>query len=108
MIASKLKAERYASELLSKYYLSDPAQIDLRDILGSENIYYKERETNYSAGSLLRHKNYAQILVNSRIKDNGQKRFIIAHELGHWLMHPNIPVFNCDHKKFRYWNKEIV
>lgn len=107
MIASKIKAERHASELLSKYYLSDPARIDLRDILGSEGIYYKERESNYATGSLLRHKNHGQIIVNSKVKDNGQRRFIIAHELGHWLMHPNIPVFNCDHTKFKYWNKEV-
>lgn len=107
MIASRLKAERFATDFLQKYYLVDPSNLDLTDILGAEGIFFQERKTSYSQGSLIRHKNSAQILVNSDIKSNGQKRFVIAHELGHWLMHPNIPLFNCDHTKFKYWNKEI-
>jgi len=107
MIASKIKSEKSATKFLEKYYLEDPAEINLLGILGYENIFYQEREIESSLGSLIRHKKRGQILINSRVKDTNQKRFIIAHELGHWVLHENMPVFNCDHSKFKYWSKEI-
>ena len=107
MIASKLKSEKFAQTLLKKYYLDDPSNINFLDLLGSEKLHYQERSIKSSLGSLIRHKQYGQILVNSKIRDKAQKRFIIAHELGHWSMHDNMPIFNCDHSKFKYWDKKI-
>lgn len=97
----------FAEAILNKYYLSDPSQIDLKNILGSERIFYQERNISSSLGSLVRSNNVGQILVNSKIKNPFQKRFIISHELGHWLMHLDIPVFNCDTKDFKNWSHGI-
>ncbi len=107
MIANKNKAERLANEFLKKYYLKDPSRINLIDILGAERLFYQERSIKSSLGSLIRHKEYGQILINKSVTDKNQKRFIISHELGHWICHDDIPIFNCDHSKFKYWNKQI-
>lgn len=106
-IASKIKATKAALDFLDKFYLADPSEINLNDILGAERIMYQERYIKSALGNLIRHKNSGRILINSTIKSNQQKRFIISHELGHWCMHKDFSVFNCESNKFKVWSKEI-
>ena len=107
MIASNFKAEKEAQDLLEKYYLPHPSEVNLLDILGNEKLSYQERSLKSSLGNLIRQGNYGQIVVDKKVSNSHQKRFIISHELGHWFLHKDMPLFNCDKSKFKYWNKSI-
>lgn len=95
MIPSDNRAITSAKIFLEKYFISDPSELNLIDILGCENILYKEIKLHSCQGNLIRQNNYGIINVNSSINNINKKRFIISHELGHWVMHKEKLLFTC-------------
>lgn len=46
-------------------------------------------------GYLVRDKGNKLLFVNRNIRNNGKKRFVIAHELGHYFLHPEEMIQLC-------------
>lgn len=98
----------YAAELISYYGLVNPKDIDVEGIIGDLGIYVDSTEMNDAEGRMISNGNDAVISVNSNVVENGKKRFIQAHELGHYLMHKNDkPWFVCTKKDFNDWNNRV-
>ena len=78
-----------ADELLRELYIREPSEIDIERI-----AIFKGADVRYAAldgmdGCLVRRGNSAVITVRSSLAYEGQKRFVIGHELGHFFLHPN-------------------
>ncbi len=56
-------------------------------------------------GRILLDKQRAIITINSSIRDPKRRRFVLAHELGHLILHVNAQqqLFNCDVDAFLDW-----
>lgn len=73
-----------ARKLLNKYCIQSPGELLLEIIANAEHLIIEEAELNNFIGLINYSENYGLIKVHSGIKERGQKRFIIAHELGHY------------------------
>ncbi|MBN2068431.1 MAG: ImmA/IrrE family metallo-endopeptidase [Opitutales bacterium] len=84
------KAEAASIRLLDRYGVDDPGFdiLDLAYVLGVD-VEYGGIE-NADAWLLRRRDGRGVIRLNSNIQEPARKRFSIAHEIGHWIMHPNL------------------
>lgn len=84
------RGESAAASLLSKYGCESPP-VDVGAIAEGEGlqIVYHELEDSVS-GMLVRHQDLATIAINVRHHENRQ-RFTLAHELGHFQLHKDLP-----------------
>ena len=78
-----------ADELLAELHIKEPSEIDIERI-----AIFKGADVRYAAlhgmdGCLVRRGDSAVITVRSSLAYEGQKRFVIGHELGHFFLHPN-------------------
>lgn len=103
-IANRHRARTAAESILEKYYINDPCELPFKAIMGAENVYYQERKLTGCLGNMVRNQRHGSITVSSEITYEPQKRFVTAHELGHWFLHKNVPNFNCDDKKLHEWH----
>ena len=94
MRPNKLKAIAEANKALDKHYIDYPAFDDLEGILGCEGLIYQEKPLKSALGFLQRSKTMGTVIISNSVFNSHRKRFIIAHELGHWYLHEDIPVFN--------------
>jgi len=46
--------------------------------------------------------------ISSRVTNEGQKRFIMAHEFGHYEMHKGTRIFSCHKSNFGDWSGKNV
>ncbi len=74
-----------AKKLLKELYIDEPSQIDVYAIAGIEDLFIEERVLPSFEGELVYKDNIGIISIDSRIFETGQKKFTIAHELGHYF-----------------------
>lgn len=67
--------------------ITDPLQLPIEVIINSKNIIIKEEEIDGADGRILMKENSGIITLNSSIDYLQKKRFILAHELGHFELH---------------------
>lgn len=77
-----------ATHILSKLMIEEPDEIDL-DLIALEcgNLRILHDGLTTCDGRLISGSNEGVIRVNASIIDEGRIRFIIAHELGHFVLH---------------------
>lgn len=73
-----------ARKLLNKFCIQSPTELQLEKIANAEHLIIEEAELNNFIGLINYSDNAGLIKIHSGIKERGQKRFIIAHELGHY------------------------
>lgn len=78
-----------AREILKALEIEEPDEIDPAAIAFQYDAAVQEEPLDGMDGNIVRDGNKAVITVNSRIAYPGQKRFVIAHELGHFFLHPH-------------------
>jgi len=100
ILTSEIRPIRFAQDTLNKYHISDPSLIDVKDIIYCENIFVKEILMESCQGNLTRQGKFGIININSKIKNKNKKRFVLAHELGHWIMHKDQMTFACTELDF--------
>lgn len=79
-----------ARELIAKLRIEEPSEIDIVLIAAHEGAPVQEKELDGSDGRMVRADGMAMITVRQSIQFPGQKRFVVAHELGHVLLHPHV------------------
>jgi hypothetical protein len=95
-----------ATELLSELQIIAPDEIDIERI-----ALFKDVEVRYEAlermdGRIFREGKAAIITVSSTLKFEGQKRFVIAHELGHFFLHPQTrQIETVDREQLANWSE---
>lgn len=84
------KAITAVKKIYDECGITDPLQLSIEDVINSKNIVIKEEEIDGADGRILMNENSGVITINSKIDFPPKKRFILAHELGHFELHRNI------------------
>lgn len=88
-------AEAEARKLLKTLNAKNPDRIrDIESIANAIGLIVEETETENSDGYSLRNEYSGLIKVSKYSKQSGQRRFTIAHEIGHFLLDKE-PVHIC-------------
>jgi Zn-dependent peptidase ImmA (M78 family) len=85
-----IKAIAAVKKVYDECGVTDPLQLPIEVIIGSKNILIKEEEIDGADGRILMTGNSGVITLNSKIDFAPKKRFILAHELGHFEMHRHL------------------
>jgi len=77
-----------ARAIIQERHLEAPDEIDIEALAFSYDAAVEYQPLEGMDGNIVRHGDRAIIAVRSDIAFEGQRRFIIAHELGHFFLHP--------------------
>jgi len=84
-----------AREVLAELQIEEPLEIDPEAIAFSKGANVQEEPLDGMDGNIVREGDHAVITVNSKLTYDRQKRFVIAHELGHFFLHPQARQFDA-------------
>lgn len=108
------KAVAAVKKLYYECGIADPLDLSIETIIGSKNILIKEEEIDGADGRILMKEDSGVITLNSAIDFYPKKRFILAHELGHFELHRHLKKGFSDndetlnHSYQNYFNQEEV
>ena len=80
-------ANLHAEKVWSDYGLTDPRQFALEDLAMAMGVFVVDAPLEAASARLVRKGDKGLIRVNDAIRHDGQRRFAIAHEIGHFVMH---------------------
>jgi Zn-dependent peptidase ImmA (M78 family) len=93
-----------AARLLEALRIRHPREIDIELIAADRNVYVTYRPLAHEEGHLLRTGKTGLIVVNETAQRSEKWRFVIAHELGHFIQHPEVDQFKlCTDAHLREW-----
>lgn len=92
-----------AASLIRERNIRYPSEIFIRDIAMSLGAFVRERELHGCEARLIRKGNMGIISVNTMIQEEGRKRFAIAHEIGHFILHTGTQLILCDEEDMHIW-----
>ena len=82
----KATAKAKARELLKKYCIEKPGEIDIEAIANAEFLIIQEEELEDYDGRINHVDNYGLITINKNIREQTQKKYTAAHEMGHFYV----------------------
>jgi len=88
--ASKTVPLAEAARIWSLYGLTSPKDLHLEDLAMAMNIFVVDARLDSAAARLVRKGDYGLIRVSDGLRFTGQRRFAIAHEIGHFVMHKRV------------------
>lgn len=102
-------ARAKARQLIKKYHITKPSEIDLEAIAYLEGVLLIERPLKGADARLMKKGSEGIITVDSKIIEPGRKRFAAAHDLGHFELHKNITQMHiCAEEVFLKWDKTDI
>ena len=84
-----IKASGIANGIIEDCGIETPNQIELEKIALSRGLHVVEGPLVGADARLIRNGKKGLLRVKEGITDIGKKRFIIAHDIGHWELHEN-------------------
>ena len=97
-------ASSEAKKLLDAFGVSNPSDIDIEAIAFDLGAIVTEGPLSGASGRLVLKGSRGVIRVDSGISEDGQKRFCIAHELGHFVLHAKRePLWLCEPETMMFW-----
>jgi Zn-dependent peptidase ImmA (M78 family) len=100
-------AKAEAIKIIEYYGITKPEQINLEIISAGFGVFVEEKEIDGSEGRITHNGKRGIIVVDSKIIYQAQKRFIIAHELGHFRLSNQSKLFSCDQGSFLNWQQKF-
>lgn len=88
--ASKTLPLAEAAKLWTLYGFKSPKDLILEDLAMAMNIFVVDARLDSAAARLVRKGDYGLIRVSDGLRISGQRRFAIAHEIGHFVMHKKV------------------
>lgn len=96
-------AKAKAKKIIEYYGFEEPNEIDLEIIAAGLDVFIDYKEIDGAEGRITHNGKRGYITINSKIQLEVKKRFIIAHELGHFNLHFHNSLYSCDAKVFSRW-----
>lgn len=97
-----------ACEILTRLNIKRPSEIEVEEIAWMRKAFVREAPLEGAEGRLVRSKTWGIITVKADIREPGKKRFVAAHELGHFELHRDSDQLTlCSDKDLLYWYKNI-
>lgn len=102
------KGENNAKQIRNKYSLELLNYDLLEDLSFSIGAFVDYKKIWGAQGriSIASNSKRGVIIINSDITYLPKRKFILAHELGHYIMHKNDRIFICDEEDFVDWNRK--
>lgn len=98
------KSQIEANKLLASLGWDKPGDLTLKEIAYTLNADVKETDLGGSRGRILMNNDNAVITIDSKVNLESQRNFILAHEIGHLILHRNItPLFSDTNKTLIDW-----
>jgi hypothetical protein len=95
-----------AQEIVKSLFLEKPADIDITAIAVERGAFAKEESLKGADGRLTVLGNRGMITVRADIPESEKKRFVIAHELGHFELHrEKFATLSCSDVDFYQWSQ---
>jgi Zn-dependent peptidase ImmA (M78 family) len=88
--ASKTFPLAEASRIWNLYGLKAPEELVLEDLAMAMNIFVVDAKLDSAAARLVRKGDCGLIRVSDKLRYSGQRRFAIAHEIGHFQLHKKV------------------
>lgn len=97
-----------AANVLSRHYISDPSLYNIEDIILLEGAYVKTGKIRGAQARIVVKGDKGIITISDDIQYQAKKRFVLAHELGHFMLHRNgVASFHTDNiDSFVQWQGE--
>lgn len=96
-----------ADGLISELHIEEPDEIDIARIAIFKGAQVRYAPLDGMDGCLVRSGNSAVITVRDSIAYDGQKRFVVAHELGHFFLHPHTrQIETVDKEQIANWSEK--
>lgn len=76
-----------ALRLWERYGYASPRDLVLENLAMALGILVLDDRLDSAAARLVRSGDAGIIRVSDRIRESGRRRFVIAHEIGHWCLH---------------------
>jgi len=92
---SKVLAAGAAIKLWKLYRFPSARELVLEDLALALGVLVIEDRLDTAEARLVRNGPRGLIRVNEAIPERGRKRFAIAHEIGHWILHRDISQINA-------------
>lgn len=93
-----------AKRLLNEIGYDEITNLSMKLFVSGLGATLIEEKLNNSDGKIVRGKSKTLIKINSEIKYEKKKRFTIAHEVGHYLMHEKTEVHNDNSNTLNWFN----
>jgi Zn-dependent peptidase ImmA (M78 family) len=92
--------EEHAKNLLDEYGIKSPDKLDMEKIAWAEFLAIEVKPMETHSGRIRFENDYGIISLKNSFREPGQKRFTLAHELGHYFIERNSTLrkFNCSSK----------
>lgn len=78
-----------ASSILNDFGISEPQNVEVEDIAHALKIPIRDVELRGCEGRIVHKNGQSIITVNGKCEFESRRRFTIAHEIGHYLLHKN-------------------
>jgi Zn-dependent peptidase ImmA (M78 family) len=95
-----------AISILNSFGLNDLSSIDVLDVVYALDVPIKFVPMRNGDGRIVHGNNKSLITINDNIEFETRRRFTIAHELGHYLMHKDSPIHHFDNSSSMSWFEE--
>lgn len=103
----KRAAVHKAKEVIRELAIEEPSHIIIEDIAYKRGVIVNEARMDGADGRLAILNGQGLITVRENIPEDGRKRFVVAHELGHYELHrERIPLISCSEDDFLKWNAD--
>ncbi|KAB2878974.1 ImmA/IrrE family metallo-endopeptidase [bacterium] len=100
-------AKAKARAIIAEWSIMNPAEIDLEIIASQMNLLIIERSITGAVARIVCKGSAGFISVSDRIIESGRKRFAIAHEIGHYVLHRSAkPLTICTDDDFQDWYEQ--
>ena len=96
-----------ADDLLNELRIREPSEIDIERIAIFKGANVRYAPLRGMDGCLVRKGEFAVITVRASLRFEGQRRFVIAHELGHFFLHPHTrQIETVDKQQANNWSEK--
>ena len=80
-----LSPQQRAEKLLQEYRINSVSDLNLVEIANAEYLIVEEEDLSNHLGRISFGSEFGLIKIDSKIKEPGQKRFTLGHEMGHFF-----------------------
>ena len=102
------KIELAVKRLYQECGMYDPLDLSIQDVIQSKNILIKEEGIDGADGRIVTNGDSAVITIDSKIEFESRKRFVLAHELGHYVLHRhNKKLFQDNSDTLNQWYHKV-
>jgi hypothetical protein len=94
-----------AHKILNRFAIDEVGPVPVETMAVGLDLMVETKPIDGAEGRLVRGRSGGLVVVNDGIRNRGKRRFVIAHELGHFVLHKEPEKFSiCNEQAFVDWH----